>query len=129
MNDDQIRIDKWLWAARFFKTRSLATEAVSLGRVLQNRQRVKPAHVVKLNDMLEIHHGEQVWEVQVRRLLEVRGSATIAQTMYVETAESQEKRALAASKRRLFSEPSAHLSGRPTKRDRRQLDLARRSDD
>lgn len=125
---DNIRIDKWLWAARFFKTRSLATEAVSLGRVLQNQQRIKPAHMVKLDDLLEIHQGEQVWQVRVTRLSDVRGSASVAQTMYLETVESQEKRALAAAKRRLYSEPSAHLSGRPTKRDRRQLDRTRQNE-
>lgn len=125
---DNIRIDKWLWAARFFKTRSLATEAVSLGRVLQNQQRIKPAHMVKLDDLLEIHQGEQVWQVRVTRLSDVRGSASVAQTMYLETVESQEKRALAAAKRRLYSEPSAHLNGRPTKRDRRQLDRTRQNE-
>jgi ribosome-associated heat shock protein Hsp15 len=125
---DNIRIDKWLWAARFFKTRSLATEAVSLGRVLQNQQRVKPAHMVKLDDLLEIHQGEQVWQVQVIRLSDVRGAASVAQTMYAETVESQEKRALAAAKRRLYCEPSAHLAGRPTKRNRRQLDRTRQNE-
>ncbi|WP_394782290.1 RNA-binding S4 domain-containing protein [Undibacterium sp.] len=122
---DTVRIDKWLWAARFFKTRTLATGAVELGRVLQNGQRVKPAHNVKQGDMLEIQHAEQVWEVQVLRVLEVRGSATVAQTMYQETAESAEKRANAAQDRKYFREPGASISGRPTKRDRRLLDFTR----
>lgn len=125
MSEESVRIDKWLWAARFFKTRSLATEAVSLGRVLLNQQRIKPAHSVKLGNMLEIRHGEQIWEVQVVRLLDNRGSASIAQTMYQETQQSQEKRALAADRRRLYVEPSAQITGRPTKRDRRQLNHAR----
>lgn len=116
------RIDKWLWAARFFKTRSLATNAVELGRVLQNEQRVKPAHAVKVGDMLEIHHADQVWQVEVLRILEVRGSASIAQTMYAETADSITKRQQRAEYRRLHTEPAAQLQQRPTKRQRRQLD-------
>lgn len=115
------RIDKWLWAARFFKTRSLATNAVELGRVLQNEERVKPAHAVKVGDLLEIHHAEQVWTIEVVRILEVRGSASIAQTMYAETAESVAKRQQHAEHRRLHTEPAAQLQQRPTKRQRRQL--------
>ncbi|MFZ6646564.1 RNA-binding S4 domain-containing protein [Undibacterium sp. TJN25] len=122
---DTVRIDKWLWAARFFKTRTLATSAVELGRVLQNGQRVKPAHSVRQGDMLEIQHADQVWELQVLRALEVRGSATVAQTMYQETAESTEKRVKAAQDRKYFREPGASLTGRPTKRDRRLLDFTR----
>jgi ribosome-associated heat shock protein Hsp15 len=124
MSDD-IRIDKWLWAARFFKTRSLATNAVDLGRVLQNQQRIKPAHSVKLGDLIEIHQADQVWEVEVLRVLEVRGSASIAQTMYQETIASAEKRALAIERRKFQPEPAAALLGRPTKRQRRQLDFTR----
>jgi ribosome-associated heat shock protein Hsp15 len=124
MSDD-IRIDKWLWAARFFKTRSLATNAVDLGRVLQNQQRTKPAHGVKLGDFIEVHHADQVWEVEVLRVLEVRGSSSIAQTMYQETTVSAEKRALALEKRKLQPEPAAELVGRPTKRQRRQLEFTR----
>lgn len=116
------RIDKWLWAARFFKTRSLATNAVELGRVLQNEQRIKPAHAVRVGDMLEIHHAEQIWQVEVLRILEVRGSATIAQTMYAETAASIAKRQQKSEQKRLHTEPAANLQQRPTKRQRRQLD-------
>jgi ribosome-associated heat shock protein Hsp15 len=115
------RIDKWLWAARFFKTRSLATNAVELGRVLQNEERVKPAHAVKVGDVLEIHHAEQVWIIEVVRILEMRGAASIAQTMYAETAESITKRQQRAEHRRLHTEPAAQLQQRPTKRQRRQL--------
>ena len=115
------RIDKWLWAARFFKTRSLASNAVELGRVLQNEQRVKPAHAVKIGDLLEIHHAEQVWTIEVIRILDVRGAASIAQTMYAETAESIAKRQQRAEHRRLHTEPAAQLQQRPTKRQRRQL--------
>ena len=115
------RIDKWLWAARFFKTRSLATNAVELGRVLQNEDRVKPAHAVKVGDLLEIHHAEQVWTIEVIKILEVRGAASIAQTMYAETAESIANRQQRAEHRRLHTEPAAQLQQRPTKRQRRQL--------
>ncbi|MDO8177184.1 MAG: RNA-binding S4 domain-containing protein [Undibacterium sp.] len=123
--NEEIRIDKWLWAARFFKTRSLATHAVDLGRILQNQQRIKPAHGVKLGDLIEIQHAEQVWEVEVLRNLDVRGSASVAQTMYRETQASAEKRALVIEKRKFQPEPSAALAGRPTKRQRRQLDFTR----
>lgn len=122
---DAIRIDKWLWAARFFKTRSLATDAVELGRVLQNEQRIKPAHHVKIGDLLDIQHGEQTWQVRVQRVADVRGPAAVAQTMYEETAESLAKRSKAAEDRKYFREPSAQLQGRPTKRDRRQIDFTR----
>lgn len=115
------RLDKWLWAARFFKTRSLATNAIELGRVLQNEQRVKPAHAVKVGDTLEIHHAEQIWTIEVLRILEVRGSATIAQTMYLESEASIAKRQQRAEHRRLHTEPAAQLLHRPTKKQRRQL--------
>lgn len=124
MSDD-VRIDKWLWAARFFKTRSLATHALDLGRVLQNQQKIKPAHGVKLGDVIEIHLAEQIWEIEVLKSSDVRGSASVAQTMYRETQASAEKRALAVEKRKFQPEPSAALAGRPTKRQRRQLDFTR----
>lgn len=116
-----LRIDKWLWAARFFKTRSLACNAVELGRVLQNEQRVKPAHNLKVGDLLEIHQADQIWGVEVIKLSDVRGSATVAQTLYAETAESQLRRQQRAENRRYQQEPAAQISERPTKRQRRQL--------
>ncbi len=122
---EQARIDKWLWAARFFKTRTLATHAVELGRILQNEQRIKPSHGVKLDDVIEIHHADQVWQVQVLRLLDVRGSALVAQTMYQETAESSAKRAVVTENKKLYQEPGAVLARRPTKRERRQLDFTK----
>jgi ribosome-associated heat shock protein Hsp15 len=122
---ENIRIDKWLWAARFFKTRSLATHAVDLGRVLQNQERVKPAHGVKLGDLIEVHHADQVWQINVVRILDVRGSASVAQTMYQETPESIAKRAVVAENKKLYQEPGAVLARRPTKRERRQLDFTR----
>jgi len=119
------RLDKWLWAARFFKTRSLATNAIDLGRVLQNQQRVKPAHSVKAGDLLDIQHGDFRSQVMVIRILEMRGPAAVAQTMYEETAESREKRALHVEQKKYYQEPAARLQGRPTKRDRRQIDSTR----
>ena len=122
---DNVRIDKWLWAARFFKTRSLASQALELGRVLQNELRVKPSHMVKLGDLIEVHHAEQVWKVEVLRLLEVRGSASVAQSMYQETLSSAEQRAVVAENKKLYREPGAVMARRPTKRERRQLDFTR----
>ncbi len=116
-----VRIDKWLWAARFFKTRSLATAAVESGRVRQNGDRIKPARAVKLGDVLDIDNGSTRWEVAVEQLAEKRGSATIAQTLYIETEASIQRRQNESEQRKYFREPSAAIKGRPTKRDRRLL--------
>jgi len=122
---DGVRIDKWLWAARFFKTRTLATGAVDTGKVRLNNERIKPAHHVKLSDMLKIDNGATEWEVVVRGLSEVRGSAPVAQALYEETQDSVAKRDRVAQQGKLFREPSSTIKGRPTKRDRRQLDKSR----
>jgi ribosome-associated heat shock protein Hsp15 len=119
---ETVRIDKWLWAARFFKTRSLATDAVDGGKVRLNGDRVKPARGVKVGDKLEIDNGSTEWEILVQDLSDKRGSASIAQTLYSETVQSSLKRQQLAEQRKFFREPSATLKGRPTKRDRRQLD-------
>jgi ribosome-associated heat shock protein Hsp15 len=119
---DGVRIDKWLWAARFFKTRSLATDAVDGGKVRVNGDRIKPARPVKVGDRLDIDNGSTEWEVVVRDLAEKRGSAAIAQTLYAETEQSIANRQQKAEQRRYFREPSADIKGRPTKRDRRQMD-------
>ncbi|TFW30438.1 RNA-binding S4 domain-containing protein [Duganella callida] len=119
---DAVRLDKWLWAARFFKTRSLACDAVDRGRVTVNGDRAKPARNVKVGDVLEIDNGSDKWEVDVMNLSDVRGPATVARNLYEETDVSVARRAAVAENRRLFPEPSAHLKGRPTKRDRRHLD-------
>jgi len=119
---ESVRIDKWLWAARFFKTRSLATDAVDGGKVRLNGERVKPARGVKQGDTLNIDNGATEWEVVVRVLAEKRGSATIAQTLYVETENSIARRQEQTERNRYFREPSAVIKGRPTKRDRRLLD-------
>jgi ribosome-associated heat shock protein Hsp15 len=120
--EDSVRIDKWLWAARFFKTRSMATQAVENGRVKADGERVKPARAVKPGMLIDVDNGSTRWEVQVLALAEVRGSAAVAQTLYAETAQSIAKRQLLAEDRRFFHEPGAAIKGRPTKRDRRQID-------
>lgn len=116
------RIDKWLWAARFFKHRSTATEAVDGGKVKLNGAAVKPARDVKMGDRLEITIGEDTRVVIVRAIADKRGSATAAQTLYEETAESIEARARAHDLRKFAAAPGADLHGRPTKRDRRRID-------
>jgi ribosome-associated heat shock protein Hsp15 len=120
--NESVRIDKWLWAARFFKTRSMATDAVDGGKVRLNGDRVKPARGVKVGDTLDIDNGSTEWEVVVHGLSDKRGSATIAQTLYAETEQSAAKRQQQAEQRKVFREPSSLIKGRPTKRDRRQLD-------
>lgn len=118
----RMRIDKWLWAARFFKTRSLAADAVEKGRVRIGGATVKPAKDVRVGDRVEVEIERIVWEVQVLGICEVRGPASVAQTLYAETSDSQVKRAAEAERRRTFREPAATLQGRPTKRDRRVID-------
>lgn len=122
MSTESVRIDKWLWAARFFKTRSLATDAVDGGKVKLNGERVKPARSVKPGDRLEIDNGSTEWEVIVRDLADKRGSATIAQGLYEETERSLADKARRAEERRLYQEPGESIKGRPTKRDRRRID-------
>lgn len=119
---DSVRIDKWLWAARFFKTRSLATDAVDGGKVRLNGERIKPARSVKPGDTLDIDNGATEWEVVVQALSDKRGSAAVAQALYLETEKSIAARQSKAEQRKLFREPSETIKGRPTKRDRRQLD-------
>jgi ribosome-associated heat shock protein Hsp15 len=117
-----VRIDKWLWAARFFKTRSLATDAVDSGKIRLNDERIKPARNVKVGDKLAIDNGATEWEVVVVDLSDKRGPAPVAQALYAETEKSIAKRQQEAEQKRFFREPSSLLKGRPTKRDRRLLD-------
>jgi ribosome-associated heat shock protein Hsp15 len=124
MSDTNVRIDKWLWAARFFKTRSLATDAVDRGRVRVGGDAIKPARAVKMGDKLTIDNGSNAWEVVVTGISDHRGSATIAATLYEETALSIEKRENDQVARRLFREPALEIKGRPTKRDRRAMGKA-----
>lgn len=119
---ERIRIDKWLWAARFFKTRSLALDAIALGRVRVEGERVKPAREARIGERVEIVHGESRIVVVVRALSAVRGPATAARLLYEETADSQARRERQAQVRRYGAEPAATLQGRPTKRDRRLLE-------
>ena len=116
-----VRIDKWLWAARLFKTRSLAAEAVEHGRVQINRQRVKPSRAVRVGDRIDALRGEERLELHVRELSEVRGPAPVAQRLYEETTESLKRRASAMEARRLVHEPARSIKGRPSKRDAREL--------
>ena len=116
-----VRIDKWLWAGRFFKTRSLASDAVSGGKVKLNGAAAKPAREVKPGDRLEIHNGDTRWEVIVQALSEKRGPAPEARLLYEETAASIAAREAEQQRRKFTIEPAADLHGRPTKRDRRQL--------
>lgn len=117
-----VRIDKWLWAARFFKTRSLATDAVDGGRVQINSSRVKPAKDVKIGDRVDLSIGDLHWELMVEGLSEKRGPAPEARKLYTETEASQMRRQKAVEERHLRVEPAADLQGRPTKRDRRSID-------
>ena len=117
-----MRLDKWLWAARFFKTRSLAQQAIESGRVSLNSQRIKPAHIVRVADSISVRVGELEWRVIVRGLSEKRGPATQARMLYEETAESRAERERRVELRRWSAEPAAAIKGRPTKRDRRRLD-------
>lgn len=119
-----VRIDKWLWAARFFKTRSLAADAVDRGRVRIDGEPVKPARNVKVNDKLVIDNGSDRWEVIVAALSDKRGPAPVARELYFETEESVAKRENDKTARRLFPEPSLDIKGRPTKRDRRAISRA-----
>jgi ribosome-associated heat shock protein Hsp15 len=121
------RIDKWLWAARFFKTRSLASEAVVGGRVHVNGTRVKPAKDVRAGDTVELSIGELRWTVVVTGVAERRGPAKAAQALYEETAESVARRERLAAERRLARPLGAESGARPTKQDRRRLDALRRS--
>jgi ribosome-associated heat shock protein Hsp15 len=120
---DKTRIDKWLWAARFFKTRSLATEAVNRGHVQMHQQDLKPSRDVKAGDTLTIWQAKVPHTVVVRGISEQRGPAPVAQLLYAETPESVQLRAKTAETRRLSPEPALSMEhGRPTKRDRRNLE-------
>lgn len=119
---DNVRIDKWLWAARFFKTRSLAIDAIDNGKVKIGGDRIKPARIVKLGEKLHIDNGSDEWDVLVVGISDKRQGAPIARTLYEESEESIARRAKEAERRKLFTEPAADLKGRPTKRDRRIRD-------
>jgi ribosome-associated heat shock protein Hsp15 len=117
-----LRVDKWLWAARFFKTRTLASDAVSGGKVKVNGAATKPAREIKVADRLAIANGETRWEVTVKALSDKRGPAPEARLLYEETPDSIAAREAARDSRQFVQEPAADIHGRPTKRDRRQMD-------
>jgi ribosome-associated heat shock protein Hsp15 len=117
-----MRIDKWLWAARFFKTRSLAQQAISAGRVKLNDARIKPSHELKAGDALAIRIGDFEWQITVKALSDKRGPADVARQLYQESDASRAERERRQDLRRWGAEPASALKGRPTKRDRRLLD-------
>ena len=121
-DSDRVRVDKWLWAARFFKARSLATEAVAGGKVEVNGERAKPSKAIKPGDEVRLRLGAFEHILIVRALSERRGPASVAQTLYEETAASREARDRLAEQRRMAPAPFVYEEkGRPTKKDRREL--------
>ena len=116
-----VRMDKWLWAARFFKTRSLAAKACELQRIESNGQPAKPSRDVRIGDTLKIANDGGVFTVEVLMLSEIRGSASVAQTLYRETEASREQRMKVAAERKAMREFEQLPAGRPDKRDRRRI--------
>ncbi len=121
-----VRTDKWLWAARFFKTRSLATRACELGRIRSNGQAVKASREVRLGDLLQVKNDGGDFHVEVLLLSEMRGPAAVAQTLYRETEASRELRLKLAEERKGMLHFEALREGKPSKRDRRELERLRR---
>jgi ribosome-associated heat shock protein Hsp15 len=121
-----VRIDKWLWAARFFKTRTLAARACDLGRIESNGQRAKAAREVRTGDIVRVKNEGGGFEVEVLAVSEMRGPAALAQTLYRETEASRELRVRLAEERRAAPHFEALREGKPSKRDRREIDRLRR---
>jgi ribosome-associated heat shock protein Hsp15 len=117
-----MRIDKWLWAARFFKTRSLAQQAIAAGRVRLNDARIKPSHELKAGDALAVRIGDFEWQITVKALSDKRGPADVARQLYQESDASRAERERRQDLRRWGAEPASTLKGRPTKRDRRRIE-------
>jgi ribosome-associated heat shock protein Hsp15 len=120
-NAREIRLDKWLWAARFFKTRSLAAEAVTGGKISINGDRAKPSRIVRLGDKLVIRRGAYEWTVIVKDVARLRGPAPQAQQLYEETEDSVRKREAAIAQLKFERPPEFDLPGRPSKKDRRAI--------
>ena len=116
-----VRMDKWLWAARFFKTRSMAARACELGRIQSNKQPAKPAREVRIGDIIQIRTEGGDFQVEVLLLSEVRGPASIAQALYRETESSRELRLMVAQQRKALMNFAPAPEGRPSKRDRRKI--------
>jgi ribosome-associated heat shock protein Hsp15 len=123
MSEGSVRLDKWLWAARFFKTRALASAAVAGGKVQVNGGRAKPAKLVQVGDQLRVRVGPYDWILTVRAVTERRGSSKDAQLLYDESTEGKAARARLAEAHRLAPSPRYEGKGRPTKKDRRKLEL------
>ena len=119
---ERTRFDKWLWAARFYKTRSLAAQAIEAGQVRLNEERVKPAHVVRPGDAVTVRKGSTVWDVRVIALSDRRGSAQAAALLYAETPDSIKAREEEALRRKAALQSDPRFAGRPTKRERRKLE-------
>ena len=122
---ERVRLDKWLWAARFFKTRSLATDAIDGGKVALNGERVKPAKEVKAGDRLAVRTPAGEFSIAVKAVSDQRGNATAAQLLFEETAESRAARAQEADRKKRFADPAEQIAARPTKKERRELDRFR----
>jgi ribosome-associated heat shock protein Hsp15 len=120
-----VRMDKWLWAARFFKTRSIAARACELGRIESNGQQAKPARDVRTGDQLTIRNDAGEFQVEVLLLSDMRGPASVAQTLYRESDVSRQSRLKAAELRRLIQHTETTREGKPSKRDRREIDRFR----
>ena len=120
-NDEKIRLDKWLWAARFFKTRSMATQAVTGGKIHVNGQRVKPARIVQIGDELKISRNELTFIVKVQAVFEKRRSAALAHLLYEESAESIKSREEESAIRKMIHAGQTAPASRPGKRDRRKI--------
>jgi ribosome-associated heat shock protein Hsp15 len=126
--DGKIRLDKWLWAARLYKTRSISAEEIDKGRVTVNAANAKPGREVRVGDRIELRSGPVLRSIVVRALSGVRGPAPVAALLYEETAESVAQRQALAERRRLAPEPADSIAqGRPSKRDRRELDAWRQA--
>ena len=121
-NSEEVRLDKWLWAARFFKTRSLAAEAVTGGKITINNERPKSSRLVRPGDRLTVRRGFYEWTVIVKDISRLRGPATQAQLLYAETEESRSKREAAIVQLKLERPPEFDSAGRPSKKDRRAME-------
>ena len=119
---ESVRMDKWLWTARFFKTRAMASRACEMGRIEDNLQKAKPARIVRVGDLLQIKCEAGEFQVEVLGVTEMRGSAAVAQTLYRETAASREARHLAAEQRKTQINSELQREGKPSKRDRREIE-------
>jgi ribosome-associated heat shock protein Hsp15 len=122
---DSVRLDKWLWAARFFKTRALASDACDIGRIESNGHRAKPARDVRLGDKLRVTNEAGTFEIEVLQITEVRGSAAVAQGLYRESVQSRAAREKVAEERKLMLAAGGMTEGRPSKRDRRDINKLR----